>query len=144
MYKTCILNKFTPWISQLHSTWFLQNLKELYIYGDWKGIGEASLILECKSLTLGWISISLYKVVVDSTFVLTFLYSTFVLTFCILHLYVCMVGIMAPGLTSGLQGSVNVHRGALLLVPQWQCISSSVFYIKADMSPLRHLDLRIY
>ena len=24
-----------------------------------------------------------------------------------------------PGLTSGLQGSVNVHRGALLLVPQW-------------------------
>ena len=35
----------------------------------------------------------------------------------------------APGLTSGLQGSMNVHRGALLLVPQWQCISSSVFYI---------------
>ena len=24
----------------------------------------------------------------------------------------------APGFTSGLQGSVNVHRGALLLVPQ--------------------------
>ena len=24
----------------------------------------------------------------------------------------------APGLTFGLQGSVNVHRGALLLVPQ--------------------------
>ena len=37
----------------------------------------------------------------------------------------------APGLTSGLQGSVNVHRGALLLVPQWQCISSFVFYIVA-------------
>ena len=35
----------------------------------------------------------------------------------------------APGLTSGLQGSVNVHRGAPLLVPQWQCISSFVFYI---------------
>ena len=35
----------------------------------------------------------------------------------------------APGLTSGLQGSVNVHRGALLLVSQWQCISSFVFYI---------------
>ena len=35
----------------------------------------------------------------------------------------------APGLTSGLQGSVNVHRGALLLMPQWQCISSFVFYI---------------
>ena len=34
-----------------------------------------------------------------------------------------------PGLTSGLQGSVNVHRGALLLVPQWHCISSFVFYI---------------
>ena len=33
----------------------------------------------------------------------------------------------APGLTSGLQGSVNVHRGALLLVPQRQCISSLVF-----------------
>ena len=24
----------------------------------------------------------------------------------------------APGLTSGFQGSMNVHRGALLLVPQ--------------------------
>ena len=35
----------------------------------------------------------------------------------------------APGLTSGLQGSVNVHRGALLLVPQWQYISSFVFYL---------------
>ena len=35
----------------------------------------------------------------------------------------------APGLTSGLQGSVNVHRGSLLLVLQWQCISSFVFYI---------------
>ena len=34
----------------------------------------------------------------------------------------------APGLTSGLQGSVNVHRDALLLVPHWQCISSFVFY----------------
>ena len=33
-----------------------------------------------------------------------------------------------PGLTSGLQGSVNAHRGALLLVPQWQCISYFVFY----------------
>ena len=37
--------------------------------------------------------------------------------------------VITPGLTSGLQGSVNVHRGALLLVPQWQCISSFVFYI---------------
>ena len=36
----------------------------------------------------------------------------------------------APGLTSGLQGSMNVHRGALLLVPQWRCISSFVFYIQ--------------
>ena len=35
----------------------------------------------------------------------------------------------APGLTSGVQGSMNVHRDALLLVPQWQCISSFVFYI---------------
>ena len=34
----------------------------------------------------------------------------------------------AHGLTSDLQGSVNVHRGALLLVPQWPCISSFVFY----------------
>ena len=30
----------------------------------------------------------------------------------------------APCFTIDLQGSVNVHRGALLLVPQWQCISS--------------------
>ena len=41
----------------------------------------------------------------------------------------------APGLTSGLQGSVNVHRGALLLVPQWQCISSFVFYIFVILIP---------
>ena len=39
----------------------------------------------------------------------------------------------APGLTSGLQGSVNVHRGALLLVPQWRCISSFVFYIEVRL-----------
>ena len=38
----------------------------------------------------------------------------------------------APGLTSGLKGSVNVHSGALLLVPQWQCISSFVFFIYAN------------
>ena len=37
----------------------------------------------------------------------------------------------ATGLTSGLQGYVNVHRGALYLVPQWQCISSYVFYISS-------------
>ena len=36
----------------------------------------------------------------------------------------------APGLTSWFQGSVNVHRGALLLLSQWQCISSFVFYIE--------------
>ena len=40
----------------------------------------------------------------------------------------------APGLTSGLQGSMNVHRGALLLVPQWRCISSFVFYIEITYS----------
>ena len=39
----------------------------------------------------------------------------------------------APGLTSGLQGSVNVHRGALLLVLQWQCISSFVSYIQVRL-----------
>ena len=38
----------------------------------------------------------------------------------------------APGLTSGLQGSVNAHRGALLLVQQWQCISYFVFYIYCE------------
>ena len=41
----------------------------------------------------------------------------------------------APGLTSGLQGSMNVHRGALLLVPQWQCISSFVSYIFVTLVP---------
>ena len=41
----------------------------------------------------------------------------------------------APGLTSGLQGSVNVHRGDLLLVPQWQYISSFVFYIFVTLVP---------
>ena len=35
----------------------------------------------------------------------------------------------AHGLTSGLQGSMNIQRGVLLLVPQWKCISSFVFYI---------------
>ena len=34
----------------------------------------------------------------------------------------------APGRTFGLQVSVNVYHGALLSVPQWQCISSFVFY----------------
>ena len=50
----------------------------------------------------------------------------------------------APGLTSGLQGSVNVHCGALLLVPQWRCISSFVFYIQMLLSHVtfsRHLYL---
>ena len=42
----------------------------------------------------------------------------------------------APGLTSGLQGSVNVHRGALLLMPQCQCISSFVFYIFQNITQL--------
>ena len=42
----------------------------------------------------------------------------------------------APGLTSGLQGSVNVHRGSLLLVPQWQYIGSFVFYILSHLFPL--------
>ena len=47
----------------------------------------------------------------------------------------------APGLASGLQGSVNVHRGALLLVPQWQCISSFVFYIDLrDITLSEHHD----
>ena len=43
----------------------------------------------------------------------------------------------APGLTSGLQGSVNLHRGALLLVSQWQCISSFVFSIFDYIGRLR-------
>ena len=34
------------------------------------------------------------------------------------------------------RGSVNVHRGALLLVPQRQCISSFVFYIRNVSSAL--------
>ena len=34
----------------------------------------------------------------------------------------------APGLTSGSQVSVNVHRVALLLLPPRQCISS-LYYI---------------
>ena len=34
---------------------------------------------------------------------------------------------------SCLQGSVGVHRGVLLLVPQWQCISSFVFYISVEI-----------
>ena len=52
----------------------------------------------------------------------------------------------APGLTSGFQGSVNVHRGALLLVPQWRCISSFVFYngIGQEMPKLaNHSDLSV-
>ena len=47
----------------------------------------------------------------------------------------------APGLTSGLQGSVNVHRGALWLVPQWQCISSFVFYITPIFEPITEQDV---
>ena len=39
--------------------------------------------------------------------------------------------------TSGLQGSMNVHRGALLWVPQWRHISSFVFYIVLAKSLMR-------
>ena len=50
----------------------------------------------------------------------------------------------APDLTSGLHRSVNVHRGALLLVPQCQCISSFVFYIISDKTfCLIHISLEI-
>ena len=38
----------------------------------------------------------------------------------------------APGLTSGLQGPVNVHRNALLMMPQWQGISCFVFYMNKN------------
>ena len=41
----------------------------------------------------------------------------------------------APGLTSGFQVSVYVHRGALMLVQHWQCISSFVFYIFVTLVP---------
>ena len=47
----------------------------------------------------------------------------------------------APDLTSGLQGSVNVHRGALLLVPQRHCISSLVIYIFCNTCSLCHVEL---
>ena len=36
-----------------------------------------------------------------------------------------------PGLTSVSQAVVNFHRCTLLLVPQWLCISSVVFYIQS-------------
>ena len=45
----------------------------------------------------------------------------------------------AAGLTSGLQGSVNVNRCALLLVPQLQCISSFVFYIGSRKLPISEI-----
>ena len=48
----------------------------------------------------------------------------------------------APGLASGLQRSVNVHRSTLLLVPQWQCISSFVFYIVVKYNILWNIDLK--
>ena len=41
----------------------------------------------------------------------------------------------APGLTSGLQGSMNVHLGALLFVLQRQYNSSFVFYIFVTLVP---------
>ena len=41
-----------------------------------------------------------------------------------------------PGLNSGLQGSLNVYRDDLLLLPHWQRISSFVFYI--DIRLLLH------
>ena len=68
------------------------------------------------------------------------LYIMYILDLYIVHLYIASQtgddadSSRAPGLTSGLQRSVNVHRGALLLVPQWQCISSFVFYIVGTMS----------
>ena len=61
-----------------------------------------------------------------------------------------LINIRAPGLTSGLQGSVNVHRGALLLVPQWHCISSFVFYMlccfhfRNDVSIMLYVKFMLY
>ena len=46
----------------------------------------------------------------------------------------------APCLTSGLQESVIVHLGALLLVSQWQSISSFVFYIDIDSHGFADID----
>ena len=55
----------------------------------------------------------------------------------------------APVLTSGLQGSINVHRGVLLLLPQWQlfffcisyllriCISIALFYFCSDFKNIK-------
>ena len=51
----------------------------------------------------------------------------------------------APGLTSSLLGSVSVHRGALLLVPQWPCISSVVFcYLKRYQLDVCHCWCHLY
>ena len=50
----------------------------------------------------------------------------------------------APGLTSGLQGFMNVHSGALLLVPQWQCISSFVFYITKQWTTYTFVHSRLH
>ena len=49
----------------------------------------------------------------------------------------CICSNLETILSSGLQVSMNVHRGALLLVTQWQCISSFVFYIFPNLSGLR-------
>ena len=80
-----------------------------------------------------------------------FLYSADLYPLSILHIYTFVVSrafmagadstagdadsSRAPGLTSSFLGSVNVHRGAVLLVPQWQCISSFVFYIFDTLVP---------
>ena len=58
---------------------------------------------------------------------------TFVVSWAVMACAASQVGdtdsSQAPDLTSGLQGSVNVHLGALLSVPHWRCFSSFVFYL---------------
>ena len=49
-----------------------------------------------------------------------------------------------PSLTSGLQGSVNVHRGAPLFVSQWQCISSFYLHYMANCPFHTHVGILAY
>ena len=69
-FSPCVLSKFRSLSPNgLSPTTPLWTKRKCWSYSDVITLTitrRASLVVDCKSLTLGWISVSLYKVVVDS------------------------------------------------------------------------------
>ena len=116
--------------TQFHNTFSNKNMQWIKVLGSWKR-GSTQVLL-CLFPSVLWLWHFLYSVSphpVSSLYIYTFVVSRAFMAGAASHAGDAD-SFRAPGLTSGFQGSVNVHRDALSLVPQWQCISSFVFYIE--------------